>query len=57
MVIMLGIGQSAGSLSKSAMIGYERLSTTERVWVGNDDLTNLSLPKIQSIPIGNSAIG
>ena len=50
MVIMLGIGKSAGLLSKSVMIGYDRLSTTERMLVGNDGLTNLNLLKIQSTP-------
>ena len=48
MVIMLGIGKSAGLLSKSVMIGYDRLSTTERMLVGNDGLINLNLLKIQS---------
>ena len=35
------------------MIGYDRRSETERVWVNNDSLINLSLLKIQSAPIRN----
>ena len=35
------------------LVGYERPSTTERVLVNNDDLTNLNLLKIQSAPLGN----
>jgi len=35
------------------MIGYVRHSETERVWVNNDSLINLSLLKIQSVPLGN----
>ena len=54
MVIMLGIGQSAGLLSKSVMIGYDRLSTTERMLVSNDGLINLNLLKIQSTPCENN---
>lgn len=53
MVIRLEIGQSAGLLSKSVMVGYERVSTTERVLVDNDSLTNLNLLKIQSGLLGN----
>ena len=53
MVIMLRIGQSAALLTKSVMIGYVRRSETERVWVNNDSLINLSLLKIQSAPLGN----
>lgn len=53
MVIMLRIGQSAVLLTKSVMIGYVRHSETERVWVNNDSLINLSLLKIQSVPLGN----
>jgi hypothetical protein len=44
------IGQSAGLSSKSVMIGYDELSTTERVLVDNDGLINLNLLKIQSSP-------
>ena len=51
MVIRLEIGQSAGLLSKSVMVGYERVSTTERVLVDNDSLTNLNLLKIQSVQL------
>jgi len=40
MVIALRIGQSAGLLSTSAMQGYDRLSTTERVLVTNEDLAS-----------------
>jgi DNA-directed RNA polymerase II subunit RPB1 len=50
----LSIGQSAGLLSNPVMIGYERVSTTERVLVINDGLINLRLLKIQSGPSGNS---
>jgi DNA-directed RNA polymerase II subunit RPB1 len=53
MVIMLRIGQSAALLTKSVMIGYVRRSETERVWVNDEGLTNLSLLKIQSAPLGN----
>ena len=35
------------------MIGYDRRSETERVWVNCDSLINLSLLKIQSGPLGN----
>ena len=35
------------------LVGYEGPSTTERVLVNNDDLTNLNLLKIQSAPLGN----
>jgi hypothetical protein len=35
------------------MIGYVRHSETERVWVNNDSLINLSLLKIQSVLLGN----
>jgi DNA-directed RNA polymerase beta' subunit len=52
MVIMLRIGQSAGLLTNSIMIGYVRVSTTERVLVNIDGLINLSLLKIQSSPLG-----
>jgi hypothetical protein len=50
MVIKLGIGQSAGSLSKSAMEGYDRLSETERVLVDDEGLPIRSRLKIQSDP-------
>jgi len=36
MVIRLEIGQSAGLLPNSVMIGYGRVSTTERSSVDND---------------------
>jgi hypothetical protein len=50
MVTMLGIGQSAVRLPKSAKIGYGSPSTTERVLVNNEGLINQSLLKIQSGP-------
>ena len=53
MVITLGIGQSAVSLSTSAMVGYDRHSETERVLVCNDRLATLNMLKIQSGPFGN----
>ena len=53
MVIMKKIGQSACLLPKSAMIGYGRASETERIWVSNEGLINLSWLKIQSSPSGN----
>jgi hypothetical protein len=53
MVIMLRIGQSAALLSKSVMIGYDRRSETERVWVNDDSIISLNLLKIQSGPLGN----
>ena len=53
MVIMKKIGQSACLLPKSAMIGYGRASETERIWVSNEGLINLSWSKIQSSPLGN----
>ena len=52
MVIVKRIGQSACLLSKSAMIGYDRASETERVLVGYEDLINLNWLKIQSNPLG-----
>ena len=52
-VIMKKIGQSACLLPKSAMIGYGRASETERMWVSNEGLINLSWSKIQSSPLGN----
>jgi len=51
MVIRSKIGQSAGLLPNSVMIGYGRLSTTERVSVNNEDLINLNWLKVQSTPI------
>ena len=69
MVIKLEIGKSAGLLSKSVApilltvgvrkglapyrLGYDRVSTTERMSVGNDSLANLNLLKIQSGLLGN----
>jgi DNA-directed RNA polymerase II subunit RPB1 len=50
---MSEIGQSADLLSKSVMIGQERVSETERVLVNNDGLINLNWLKIQSNLIGN----
>jgi hypothetical protein len=35
------------------MIGYDRRSETERVWVNDEGLTILNLLKIQSAPFGN----
>jgi hypothetical protein len=35
------------------MIGYDRRSETERVWVNDEGLIILSLLKIQSTPLGN----
>ena len=35
------------------MIGYDRRSETERVWVNDDSLISLNLLKIQSAPLGN----
>ena len=49
-VITLRIGQSAGKISKSVMLGYDIPSTTARVSVDNDGLINLNLLKIQSSP-------
>jgi hypothetical protein len=46
-------GQSAVLLSKSAMVGYDRHSETERVLVNDEGLAILSLLKIQSAPLGN----
>lgn len=58
------IGQSAGLLPKAVMylllyiwVGYGRLSTTERIWVGNDqDNPPVSWLKIQSIPFRKKVI-
>jgi hypothetical protein len=52
MVIMLGIGQSAGLPPTSVMVGYGGLSTTERSSVGYERLPIWSWLKIQSIPLG-----
>ena len=46
-------GQSAVLLSKSAMVGYDRHSETERVLVNDEGLAIRSLLKIQSTPLGN----
>jgi len=46
-------GQSAVLLSKSAMVGYDRHSETERVLVNDEGLAIRSLLKIQSAPLGN----
>lgn len=51
MVIMLGIGQSAGLPPKSVMEGYGGFSETERVSVNNEGQPNLSWLKIQSAPL------
>ena len=51
-VITFKIGQSAGKVSKSVMIGYGTPSTTARLSVDNDSLINLNLLKIQSSPLG-----
>ena len=37
-------------LSKSVLVGYDRHSTTERVFVTNDELATQRLRKIQSVP-------
>jgi hypothetical protein len=57
---MLRIGRSAGLLPKYAefqeflkLVVYGRLSETERVLVGNDEVKTLNLLKIQSMPYGN----
>jgi len=47
------IGQSACLLPKSDMLAYGRASETERIWVGDEGLSNLSRLKIQSTPYGN----
>jgi hypothetical protein len=36
------------------MVGYDRHSETERVFVGNEELTTQSPRMIQSPPFGNS---
>ena len=35
------------------MIGYDRRSETERVWVNYEGLIIQNLLKIQSVPLGN----
>jgi hypothetical protein len=35
------------------MVGYDRRSETERVWVNDDYLASMNLLKIQSDPHGN----
>ncbi len=52
-VITFVIGKSAGKVPKSTMIGYGTPSTTARASVDSDSLTNLSLLKIQSNPLGD----
>ena len=53
MVITFRIGQSAGKESKYRFGKvYDSPSTTARISVNNEDLTNLSLLKIQSSPLG-----
>ena len=53
MVISILIGQSACLLPKSDLLAYGRASETERIWVGDEGLSNLSRLKIQSTPYGN----
>jgi len=38
------------------MVGYDRRSETERVWVSYDRLAILNLLKIQSFPFGNIGV-
>ena len=53
-VIMERIGQSACLLPKSAtLLAHGRASETERIWVDDEGLSNLSRLKIQSTPYGN----
>jgi hypothetical protein len=52
MVKMMMIGQPACLSSKSAKVGYDEASETERVSVDNEGLAIQSLLKIQSIPLG-----
>jgi hypothetical protein len=47
------LNPNRGCAGGTARLGYERVSTTERVSVDNDSLTNLNLLKIQSDLIGN----
>ena len=54
MVIMKRIGQSACLLPKSAtLLAHGRASETERIWVDDEGLSNLSRLKIQSSHYGN----
>lgn len=54
MVISILIGQSACLLPKSAtLLAHGRASETERIWVDDEGLSNLSRLKIQSTPYGN----
>ena len=53
MVISIVIGRSACLLPKSDTLAYGRASETERIWVGDEGLSNLSRLKIQSTPYGN----
>jgi len=54
MVIMKRIGQSACLLPKSAtLLAHGRASETERIWVDDEGLSNLSRLKIQSSLYGN----
>lgn len=48
------IGQSAGLLSYSAMIGYERVSETAKISVDNEGLINPNWLKVQSDSLLNS---
>ncbi len=52
MVKIERIGQSACLLPSNTKSVHGRASETERVWVNNDDSTNLSWLKIQSILLG-----
>jgi hypothetical protein len=52
-VIMKKIGQPACLLPKCVMQVYGRASETERIWVNDEGLSNLSWLKIQSSPYGN----
>ena len=53
MVIMKRIGQSAYLLPNDDLLVYGRVSETERIWVDEEGLSNLSQLKIQSSPFGN----
>jgi hypothetical protein len=53
MVIMERIGQSAYLLPNDDLLVYGRVSETERIWVGDEGLSNQSRLKIQSSPFGN----
>ena len=52
MVTMERIGQSAYLLPNGDMLAYGRVSETERIWVHDEGVSNLSELKIQSIPLG-----